>query len=99
VAGKILYPFVPAFAPVSQPRFATINIVVLSRVTGGVDKQTQAAQQVIDQATAAVQKVAKAVAPKDDAMSQVMLHMMNNRGSGSGSTPAPALPPTSHLTR
>jgi hypothetical protein len=68
-------------------------------VLGGVDKQTRAAQQVLDQATAAAQKVAKSVAPNDSGMSQVLLHMMNGRRSGSGPTPAPALPPTSHLTR
>ncbi|HET9625864.1 MAG TPA: hypothetical protein VFP84_31100 [Kofleriaceae bacterium] len=80
--------------------FAPIAIVDLTHVTGGVDKQTAAAQQVIDQATAAAQKVAKAVAPKDDhGMSQLLMHLMNTRGSGAGPTPAPALPPTSHLTR
>jgi hypothetical protein len=79
--------------------FAPIAVVDLTHVLGGVDKQTKAAQQVLDQATAAAQKVAKAAGPKDDGMSQVLLHMMNNRRSGSGPMSAPALPPTSHLTR
>lgn len=79
--------------------FAPIDVVDLTHVFGGVDKQTRAAQQVLDQATAAAQKVAKSAAPKDDGMSQVLLHMMTNRRSGAGPTSAPALPPTSHLTR
>jgi hypothetical protein len=85
--------------------FPGIDVIDLSQVYGGigadgaVDKQTRAAQLVIDQATSAMEAVAKKVAPKDDSMTQVMLHMMSNRRSGSGPTPAPALPPTSTLTR
>jgi hypothetical protein len=85
--------------------FPGIDVIDLSQVYGGagadgpVDKQTKAAQLVIDQATSAMEAVAKKVAPKDDSMTQVMLHMMSNRRSGSGPTPAPALPPTSTLTR
>jgi hypothetical protein len=86
--------------------FAVIEVIDLSHVLGGagadgafVDKQTKAAQLVIDQATSAMEGVAKKVAPKDDSMTQVMLHLMTNRRSGSGPTPAPALPPTSTLTR
>ena len=76
-----------------------IDVVDLTGVRGGVDKQTRAAQQVLDQATAAAHKVAQSVAPKDDGMSQMLFHMMSGRRPGSGPTPAPALPPTSHLTR
>jgi hypothetical protein len=85
--------------------FPVIDVIDLSQVYGGIgadgaaDKQTRAAQLVIDQATSAMEAVAKKVAPKDDSMTQVMLHMMSNRRSGSGPTPAPALPPTSTLTR
>jgi hypothetical protein len=85
--------------------FPVIDVIDLSQVHGGigadgaVDKQTKAAQLVIDQATSAMEDVAKKTAPKDDSMTQVMLHMMSNRRSGSGPTPAPALPPTSTLTR
>jgi hypothetical protein len=84
--------------------FPVIDVIDLSQVYGGVDggnvdKQTKAAQLVIAQATSAMEDVAKKTAPKDDSMTQVMLHMMSNRRSGSGPTPAPALPPTSTLTR
>jgi len=79
--------------------FSVIEVIDLSQVFGGVDKQTQAAQDVISQATSAVEDLAKKVAPKDDSLTQAMMQMMNNRRSGSGPTPAPALPPTSTLTR
>jgi hypothetical protein len=79
--------------------FPAIDVIDLTQVLGGVDKQTQAAQLVIDQATSAMEGVAKNVAPKDDSMTQMMLQMMSSRRSGSGPTPAPALPPTSTLTR
>ena len=84
--------------------FPVIDVIDLSQVYGGadggsVDKQTKAAQLVIAQATSAMEDVAKKTAPKDDSMTQVMLQMMSNRRSGSGPTPAPALPPTSTLTR
>ncbi len=79
--------------------FSVIEVIDLSQVWGGVDKQTQAAQDVISQATSAVEDLAKKVAPKDNSMTQAMMQMMNNRRSGSGPTPAPALPPTSTLTR
>jgi hypothetical protein len=79
--------------------FTAITVVDLSQVHGGVDKQTQAIQTAIDQATSAMEDVARTVAPKDNTMSQMMMQMMNNRRSGSGPTPAPALPPTSTLAR
>lgn len=79
--------------------FTAITVIDLSQVHGGVDKQTQAIQTAITQATSAMDDVAKAVAPKDNTMSQMMMQMMNNRRSGSGPTPAPALPPTSTLAR
>jgi hypothetical protein len=75
-----------------------IDVVDLSQVCGGVDKQTAAAQAAIDQATSAMTDIAKSVAPKDDGMTQMLLSMMNRR-PGPGPTPAPALPPTSTLTR
>ena len=79
--------------------FSVIEVIDLTHVRGGVDKQTQAAQAAIAQATSAVEDVANKVAPKDTSLTQAMMQMMNNRRSGSGPTPAPALPPTSTLTR
>jgi len=81
------------------PATAVIAVIDLSQVWGGVDKQTQAVQAAITQATSAMEDVAKAVAPRDNSMSQMMMQMMSNRRSGPGPTPAPALPPTSTLTR
>jgi hypothetical protein len=79
--------------------FPAIHVIDLSQVYGGVDKQTQAVQTAIAQATSAMEDVARTVAPKDNSMSQMMMQMMNNRRSGPGPTPAPALPPTSTLAR
>src|SRR5258706_13420135 len=79
--------------------FSTIDVIDLTKVCGGVDKQTQAVQTAIAQATSAMEDVAKAVAPKDNSMSQTMMTMMNKRRSGPGPTPAPALPPTITLAR
>jgi hypothetical protein len=84
--------------------FPVIDVIDLTQVCGGidggfVDQQTQAAQLMISQATSAMEDVAKKVAPKDDTLTQMLMQMMNNRRSGSGPTPAPALPPTSTLTR
>jgi len=83
----------------SFPAIEVIDLSYLAQVTGGVDKQTQAVQDAITQATSAMQDVARSVAPKDDSMTQVMMQMLGNRRSGAGPTPAPALPPTSTLTR
>ena len=80
--------------------FPAIAIVDLSHVWGGVDKQTSAAQAAIDQAVAAMQDVARSVAPKDNGLLTMMLSMMPpRRRRGPAPTPAPALPPTSTLTR
>jgi hypothetical protein len=85
--------------------FTVIDVIDLTHVYGGVggidgaDKQTRSAQLAISQATSAMEDVAKQAAPKDDSMTQMMLQALNNRRSGSGPTPAPALPPTSTLTR
>jgi hypothetical protein len=80
--------------------FPVIDVVDLSRVWGGVDKQTSAAQVAIAQVTAAMQEIARSVAPKDNSMLTMMLSMMPPRGRrGPAPTPAPALPPTSTLTR
>ncbi|HEY0990421.1 MAG TPA: hypothetical protein VGD80_25385 [Kofleriaceae bacterium] len=78
--------------------FAAIDVVHLLRVRGGVDKQTSAMQAAITQATSAVKDVVRAVAPKDNALTPMLLSMMGRR-PGPGPTPAPALPPTSTLTR
>jgi ribosomal protein S9 len=79
--------------------FPVIDVIDLTHVTGGVDKQTSAAQAAIAQAIAAIQDVASAVAPKDTGMLPALMAMMNHRRPGPGPTPAPALPPTSTLTR
>jgi hypothetical protein len=79
--------------------FSAIDVLDLSQVRGGIDQQTQAVQAAIAQATGAMEDVARTVAPKDNSVSQLMLQMISNRRSGSGPTPAPALPPTSTLAR
>lgn len=81
------------------PAIEVIDLTDLAQVTGGVDKQTRAVQLAIAEATSAMEDVAKTIAPKDSSMPQIMMQMLGNRRSGSGPTPAPALPPTSTLTR
>jgi hypothetical protein len=77
-----------------------IDVVDMSRVCGGVDKQTSAAQAAISQVTAAMTDIARSVAPKDNSALLMLLQMMPmKRRRGPGPTPAPALPPTSTLTR
>jgi hypothetical protein len=79
-----------------------IEVIELSElwyVCGGVDKQTEAAKAAIAQATSAVQNVASSLAPKDAGMTDMLMKVLANRRSGSGPSSAPALPPTSHLTR
>ena len=83
----------------AEPEFAAIDVVDLTQVTGGVDKQTSAAQAAIAQAIAAIQDLATLAAPKDTGMLQMMMAMKKPRRSDPGPTPAPALPPTSTLTR
>jgi hypothetical protein len=75
-----------------------IDVIDLSAVRGGVDKQTSAMQIAISQAVSAMQDVVRATVPKDNSIVLMMLQMMNRR-PGPGPTPAPALPPTSTLTR
>jgi len=79
--------------------FPTIEVIDLSGVWGGSDKQTEAAKLAIAQATSAVQAAAKRVAPRDTGMTDVLMQVLSNRRSGPGPTSAPALPPTSTLTR
>ena len=79
--------------------FTAIAVVDLSHVWGGVDKQTAAAQVAIGKVTAAMQEIARSVAPKDNGALAMMLSMMPPRRRGPAPTPAPALPPTSTLTR
>jgi len=74
-----------------------IDVSQLWRVCGGVDKQTQAAQAAIAQATTAVKGLAKQLEPKNAGLSMLLQVMGNRRGRGPGS--APALPPTTTLTR
>ena len=88
MAGK------PAFAGL-----ASINLVDLTWVFGGVDKQTAAAQDGITAATTAMEDLARATAPKDTSMTQMMMQMMGSRRGGAGPAAAPALPPTSTLAR
>ena len=76
-----------------------IDLSELWYVCGGVDKQTQQAQAAIDQATSAVQNLANDMAPKNTGMTDMLMKVLSNRRSGSGPGSAPALPPTSTLTR
>jgi hypothetical protein len=76
-----------------------IDLSELWYVCGGVDKQTQAAQDAIAQATSAVNNVAQSLVPKNAGMTDMLMQVLSNRRSGSGPSSAPALPPTSTLTR
>ena len=79
-----------------------IDLSELWYVCGGVDRQTQAAQDAIAQATSAVKDVARQVLPKNAGMTDLLLQVMSSRSSrrpGPGPSSAPALPPTSTLTR
>ena len=77
----------------------TIDVIDLCRVRGGVDKQTREAQLILQQATSAVEDVASSLVPRDAGMVQMMLQVLGRRRAGPGPTPAPALPPTTTLTR
>ena len=76
-----------------------IDLSELWYVCGGVDKQTQAAQDAIAQATSAVQSFADSLVPKNAGMTDMLMKVLSNRRSGSGPSSAPALPPSSTLTR
>lgn len=76
-----------------------LDLSELWYVCGGVDKQTQEAQAVIAQATDAVKNVAESLVPKNAGMTDMLMQVLSNRRSGSGPSSAPALPPTSTLTR
>lgn len=76
-----------------------IDVVDLTHVLGAVDKQTAQAQQAIQAATSAMEDVARATKPKDNSMSEMLMQVMSNRRSSPGPSSAPALPPTSTLTR
>jgi hypothetical protein len=78
--------------------FTVIDVVDLSAVRGGLDKQTSAMQVAIAQAVSAMTDVVRTTAPKDNSIVSMLLQMLNRR-PGPGPTPAPALPPTSTLTR
>ncbi len=79
--------------------FIVIDLAALAEVTGGIEKDTAALQAKIRQATSAMEDIARATKPKDDSLMQMMLGQLSSRGGSSGPTPAPALPPTSTLTR
>ena len=76
-----------------------IDLSELWYVCGGVDKQTREAQAAIAQATSAMKNVAQSMIPKNAGMTDMLIKVLSNRRSGSGPSSAPALPPTSHLTR
>lgn len=76
-----------------------IDVSQLSGVTGGLDKQTQAAQLAIAQATTAVASLARQLEPKSAGMMEMLFQIMSMRRSRSGPSSAPALPPTTTLTR
>ncbi len=79
--------------------FPRIGVMDLGQIHGSVDQSTAAAQLVLASAVSAVTTIAQAAAPRDDSMMQLVLQLISHRRSGSGPTPAPALPPTSTLTR
>ena len=81
-----------------NPPFVVIDLVDLEHVSGGIEKDTAALQAKIRQATSAVEDIANATKPKDTSLLQMMLQNLP-RGGKAGPTPAPALPPTSTLTR
>ena len=76
-----------------------LDLSELWYVCGGVDKQTEEAQAAIAQATSAVKNLATGLAPRDTGVTDMLMKVLSNRRSGSGPSSAPALPPTSHLTR
>ena len=76
-----------------------IDLSELWYVCGGVDKQTQEAQAAIAQATGAVKNVAQSLVPKNAGMTEMLMQVLSNRRPGPGPSSAPALPPTSTLTR
>ena len=63
------------------------DLVELTWVYGGVDKQTAAAQDGITAATTAMEDLARATAPKDTSMSQMMIQMMGSRRGGGAQVP------------
>ena len=75
-----------------------IDVSLLWQVWGGADKQTETARAAIAQATGSIQALAKKLEPQPG-IADVMLQVMSSRRSGSGPSSAPALPPTSTLTR
>jgi hypothetical protein len=83
----------------SSSAIEVIDMSQLCLVTGGSDKQTEAVKAEIAKATAAMEDVAKAVIPKNFGMTNMLMQVLGNRGRGSGPSSAPALPPTSTLTR
>lgn len=76
-----------------------IDLAQLCRVLGGLDQQTEAAQLALTQATSAATAVAKKLAPADGSLTDVMLQVLSQRRPGPGPSSAPALPPTTTLTR
>lgn len=84
-----------------KPAGNAIEVIDVSRlwqVCGGLDKQTEAAKAAIAQATTSVEALAKQLEPKPG-VGDVLVHLLANRRSRSGPSSAPALPPTSTLTR
>lgn len=76
-----------------------IDATFLPYVVGGVDKQTAAMQVAIAQAISAVKDAANNAVPKSAGTMEMLLQVLSSRRSGSGPSSAPALPPTSTLTR
>jgi hypothetical protein len=76
-----------------------IDITFLAYVVGGVDRQTAAVQAAIAQAMSAIKDVANNAVPKSAGTMEMLLQVLSSRRSGSGPSSAPALPPTSTLTR
>lgn len=76
-----------------------IDLSELWYVCGGADRQTDEAQAAITQATTAVQNLANNLVPRNAGMTEMLMKVLSSRRSGSGPSSAPALPPTSTLSR
>jgi len=76
-----------------------VDLAPASPISLAPDKQTRELQLMLTQLTSELAGIAKQLAPKDDPLTPMIMQMLGKRRSGPGPTPAPALPPTSTLTR
>ena len=76
--------------------FRAIEVVDLSHVRGGEDKQTRRVKLAIQQATLSLGGLAKTIGAEDPTTKLLssLMPMLQRRGSGSGPASAPAPSPT-----